>query len=455
MEEISPKKSKWGKVGNAALILLTMLLCIAGIAYSFTDVGKAAGQYDKNHDEAVKLGMVFDAKSCAALYQVPEGEDAYPAIMVPLKALSEVAKDSYPPTLTDDQFLQRWSGHEADFLSLENVAKAKHFVDQTDLSTHQKGTDDHFALLKGTIKSLMFRLRIASKQNDFALAQRICRLASKLVASIDEEPVLYASLVRVACESIAHVDLKVVLAHHGTEEKWQDLLAETLATLDKPYDFRPGIRREHWDDLHGALVYLGSESDPRLQTPTEGNGFDGGYGGIPTEIKLLRLVPRYKRATIARMEEGFNITLRDYPKDLNDIDAITKSFRNADDALNHEGLSYKLTQMVIMSFEQMAKSVKSTAVQRYTILQALTLLSTHQDPNKGLPLKGRFALDLDGAPLRIKHFPKGWIVYSVGRNRTDDGGIRDSSSSKDDYVVNLSPGTIVPPKKPSRTASTP
>ena len=31
----------------------------------------------------------------------------------------------------------------------------------------------------------------------------------------------------------------------------------------------------------------------------------------------------------------------------------------------------------------------------------------------------------DGQPLRIKKLPQGWLIYSVGPNRIDDGGVLD------------------------------
>jgi hypothetical protein len=40
-----------------------------------------------------------------------------------------------------------------------------------------------------------------------------------------------------------------------------------------------------------------------------------------------------------------------------------------------------------------------------------------------LKLPRGFTTDpFDGQPLRLKHTPEGWIVYSVHRDRSDDGG---------------------------------
>ena len=74
--------------------------------------------------------------------------------------------------------------------------------------------------------------------------------------------------------------------------------------------------------------------------------------------------------------------------------------------------------------------------QRNVLAQAVALLKTGVDPTAGLPLKGRFAMDVDGKPIRIKRGATGWLVYSVGMDKVDDGGV-EMKNGKGDFAVHL------------------
>ena len=54
-------------------------------------------------------------------------------------------------------------------------------------------------------------------------------------------------------------------------------------------------------------------------------------------------------------------------------------------------------------------------------MQAIKLLENPSQ--KDLPLKGRYALDSDGAPLRMIWDQNRRVIYSIGPNYKDDGGI--------------------------------
>ena len=61
----------------------------------------------------------------------------------------------------------------------------------------------------------------------------------------------------------------------------------------------------------------------------------------------------------------------------------------------------------------------------------------------GLPVEATID-PFNGKPLHVKRLPEGWMVYSVGNNLVDDGGIPDGKSD-----VGAGPiGREETPKKP-------
>lgn len=81
-------------------------------------------------------------------------------------------------------------------------------------------------------------------------------------------------------------------------------------------------------------------------------------------------------------------------------------------------------------------NMETENAQRNALMQALTLLQPGQNPSKGLPLSGRYLLDMKGLPLGLEHRKGGWIVYSVGRNRADDHNTSPNVFI-DDFIVPL------------------
>lgn len=69
-------------------------------------------------------------------------------------------------------------------------------------------------------------------------------------------------------------------------------------------------------------------------------------------------------------------------------------------------------------------------------LRVLNALQLKADPNAKEPpklsdlgLPPEVTTDpFDGQPLRVKKLPQGWLIYSVGPNRIDDGGVLDQNA---------------------------
>ena len=442
MNEVVEKKSKWGKVGKVSLIMLTVLLCVAGVLYSLTDVGKAASKYNANRDRAKKLGLVFDATDAAKLYPVSLQDNAYPEIKGPLETLSQLDDTSKDKKITNEEFLISWQIHSADFVALERACEKTHLIPNDKPIQAKEGATPHFVWMKAATRALMRRAELCADRGEVELGHRIFRTTAKFTVMVDNDPWLMATLVRLSLDGIITKEIKSILTYHGRDPRWQSILQEALTILDKPYDFKPWIKREHWSAIHFSNVLLGADQpERRANFDFDQTGQDD-HDSIPMEFKLLRAVPRMRSASLSRLHEGFSVALEKYPSNVRDVFDVEKALKESNEYFNNDGLSFRVCFFLVNVGP--AESLIRNTVNRNATMQALEILRRNLDPAKGLPLEGRFALDVDGKPLRLKHLQKGWIVYSVGKNKVDDGG-QNQKYPDDDVPVHLSPGTVPKP----------
>ena len=435
MIDVIEKKSKWGKVWKVAIVLFTVLLSVAGIAYSLTDVGEAASSYEKNRDRAKSLGLVFDQQSAELLYHVAPVENAFPEIEEPLKAMRTLDDTFSEPgeksiKHTDAEFLQQWASHSKEIKATERLSLRKHYLRNHAVRGPMFDGSPEYGWTKSLVRVLVRRCKIAGTKNDLTTVARLLPCAAKIAVMLDDDPNVMASLVRASCDVIITAELRNMVTFHGREPSWQTAISKVLTILDKPYDLRPMIKRQHWTSYHAAQVFLGAEKDS-----------DSFFQENRVQFLMLRMVPRFRYATLSRIHEYYNRQLERYPTDIRDYAMIEKDAANAGQFINQETFSFSLAGLVSPTYVDVPKGIHRNVVSRYAVSEALEILRRKQDPNDGLPLKGRFANDLDGKPLRIKHLAKGWIVYSVWKNGTDDGGVV-TKGLQNDYVVDLSPATM-------------
>ena len=152
-------------------------------------------------------------------------------------------------------------------------------------------------------------------------------------------------------------------------------------------------------------------------------GFEEGSMGQEMRIlKAFSRIPQAGTATNSRVHEmyaEFYTRLGNDPYDSKKVaDAGDWMDKKVNDA---QGLSWTVVKILLPIFSQAGKACSKTNAQRNVLMQAIKLL---ENPSaKVLPLKGRYALDSDGNPLRLIRKNNKLIIYSIGPNDADDGGV--------------------------------
>ena len=212
-------------------------------------------------------------------------------------------------------------------------------------------------------------------------------------------------------------------------------MTKALQTLDKPYDLKTSLRWDHWENLWTSEIILNRSKDHSLK--------DLGLkdeDSKPTEYTLARLLPRFATANLSRLHEFYAKMITGLPKDQHDLNALAKFIETPDWIADSPDFTYRCVTNSYEKYWTLAEDLEAEAAERNALLQALEILRTNRDPHLGLPLQGRYSLDVGAVPLKLERLPKGWIIYSVGRDGKDNH-MAAAPAIIDDFVVHLSLGT--------------
>jgi hypothetical protein len=242
----------------------------------------------------------------------------------------------------------------------------------------------------------------------------------------DDESVLISMLVRIACEAIVEESIRTALIKHGQDSRWRDAAWEVLTILDQPLDFRAALTVEHRFACEGFDLVGKPDSFFAMD---DWNKSDEGRAVI-----AFTKLPKAREANESRIHECYSEYVTNLGADKWDAQKmIAASVRMERYMESKTGISYRLAKVVMPVFSQAGKAVAKSYAQRNVLMQATKLL---EDPTqKDLPLKGRYALDSDSQPLRFKEDNNRRVIYSIGPNFKDDGGVidRPSTGSTRDY----------------------
>ena len=418
---------RWKKpliVGGAFGLVVVSLFAFG---MSRTDILAASSEYDKNRADAVKEGLFFARAEVEAMYAIPDSENGA-ALIAPVLPLLSKLKLNNASTYTEKTVMSHWSELAPAIDTIEEASLRKHLMFKRDFSNPAATLFPEYANVRGWVKLFVKLGEFAVEKNDFESAKRYLNLASYMANSQDDEGMLIGMLVRIACALIVEREVQVLIVSHGRNPRMVSILGEVMTTLDTPYDMGVPLKLENW--------YSVSMIDTALKDPKSFG--DLGYGNsLPNEIKFGRYLPGYGKANISRIMRTYADAAHMMPKDPYDLVGVQRAYGSLDKAGIWRGLSYTMHQILLPALGQSAVAMSKEVAQRNALIQAISLLKLGADPAKGLPLNDRHAMDIDGKPIRLKKTNSGWIFYSIGGDKVDDGGVSFLGQAKGDFVVRL------------------
>ncbi|MBS1726088.1 MAG: hypothetical protein JST51_05155 [Armatimonadetes bacterium] len=156
-------------------------------------------------------------------------------------------------------------------------------------------------------------------------------------------------------------------------------------------------------------------------------------------MKIALKLPSYDRARLSRVYELFAKLASEFPSDSRDYRGMFRAMDSARSLINKRDWSWKFWNWDLIDLREFVVAAQDQTAYLNALMQSIRILQTHANPADGMPLTDRHALDVDGKPLRIKHDAKGWVIYSIGHDGVDDGGV-EMNGMKGDFVVRLGRG---------------
>ncbi|MEI7576356.1 MAG: hypothetical protein WCK51_05645 [Armatimonadota bacterium] len=423
-------KLRFSKPLQVVLGISAALMALLGIAYALTDIPSAASKFKENEAKAKAAGLFTSSEEFLATLEVPTNENGATLMKMVLdeftknyesRKLFELNQKSLNTPLITASYQE----FDPFWKQVDQAAKLKYCIFPRNRKPLINAEYPELATLKSVVKFASLRADVAVEQNQPQVAAEAWRRAANVALVADDEPTLIGLLVRIAGEAIVEESMRKALNRRGQDPALRAAAWQTLQLLDQPLDFARTMKTEHVFALEGFDSLARAQTNLNEEWMTEdGNRL----------IRTYSKIPRAKLAANSRIHEiyaEFYTRLGSDPYD-------SKKIENASNWMDRElesknGLSYILPKILMPVFSQAGKACSKTYAQRNVLMQAIKLLEN--PTQRDLPLKGRYALDSDGKPLRLTWDKNQRIIYSIGPNFKDDGGVieRPKSGGSLDY----------------------
>ena len=432
--EVVEKKSKWGKVGKVVLVISSLLIAALAVAYFLTGIPAAVSHFRENRTKALKLGLVIDPAAIQQMNQVPDDQN-----------MDSIFAQLPPPDLGYGEEIpakiqKQWPTIRATLPRLNDALKRTFLSPKLDFNSLYAGES------KSRSNAIHWGIELtkvateAAKDGDFDRTSECLMIAAQIAMVLDDKATSNAMWDRQALAGRIELLIRTLIPKHAREYQWITLFEEVVKTLDKPYEFRKAAIMDHALAINRINLIK-----RRPEVLNDENG-------VP-ELRPMHHIPKFLEANEARIDELYVATFPNLPTDPWNLAAVRKTYQAIEGMYDKGDLSYTLLRYISSTTVGSGASQMAETARRYALLQAITILKENRSPTRGLPLTDRHRLDLDGKPLRLKKLAKGWILYSVGPDESDDGGVDDPRAKNRDFVVHLSPATVPPAIKPKTSSA--
>jgi len=283
----------------------------------------------------------------------------------------------------------------------------------------------HIMDLMSLSRILCARAELKLSQGDAQGAWEDALTAVRFANALRDEPILISQLVRIQMFMNAAELVQPIMLHASPDAGQREELEQLLTSFE---DLTPYIR-----SLDGERLLLGEWV---LSLPRDELRKTSVLGGVNSQFTLsmvtsLTPLMRYDQAKYMEVmnafvrfaEEGAPVSPEAYEQELlSDVPFICI-----------------FTRMLVPSLSSI-QDAYTEMVATARVIQAGVLLSDHTRKTGMVPqeLKGPNTLTLtdpfSGEPLRYRPRPDGFVLYSIGQNRTDDAGQVSKASREGDIV---------------------
>jgi len=288
-----------------------------------------------------------------------------------------------------------------------------------------KGTQvalTHLPKFKKAAQLLCEEASLRAAKGQMELTTQSLLDALRLARSLEAEPLLISHMILVASENVIQAALESILNRHAfTEEQ----LARLEAACQEAQGGLSITRCMAGERCSGMSFY-------QLTTPQQVELFIAAKSPDKNlDLEAYRKTPAYDadfNCYLDLMEEGINASTLPFPKIFDQVSAYSTHVREARSKGYYiSGLLLPALDTAVERAAECAGKLRVTqvalAVERYRLAHQKTL------PDGLSQLAPQFLSEIpadpfDGNPVRYQKIsPAAFVVYSIGKDRNDDGGV--------------------------------
>jgi len=429
------------------LLIVLLIVAVASIAY------RASARAEREMAEIRQAGEPVTAEQLDERYRLPPGVEDTTALWLeatgPLESEAFNLDAAALPILGNNEAVippvgQPWPELEAAERLLHGYGRSVERMHQAaelggtarypvDFSQGMLVPLDHVQPLRQGARLLSLEAWVRAHRGDPHGAAESIRAVFTLARSLEREPILVSMLVRIACDGIAREQLPSLLAS-------VDFSDEDLAKLQEA--LRAADCREH---LREALV--GERVTGMMVSENPSLGEQGAKRGLfGTAWKLTQ--GEGTAFYLEHMGDLIAAAEMPWPEALDEADRVAGRL----DALGRGSFLTRMRHVIPLllapaleaPFESVARSVAMSAAADAAIACERYRRRHGELPEKLDQLVPEFLPELPvdpytGEPLQYVVRDDEYLVYSVGSNRIDEGGLIGEDNLQGDHVFRVGP----------------
>lgn len=332
----------------------------------------------------------------------------------------EIAEPYDPNTLQlAEEYLR---DNEQMITLLGNAAKIKHCRYPVDLEMGINCSLGHLGELKNAVRLLSIETQVYAEKNQRDKAIDTLETMAAIAHSLSKEPMLISQLVLIACDNMTTTTASRIISRCDLSDSQLNRLADMIKNMQTHSLISVG--------LVGERCFMASAiDDGRLRGDAYGNGW------LDVAFVAARVTGLAYNDLVFNMElltDAFNASNLSLTMQIKSIEAIRKKI----DSLGSIHLVSRMTMSGTPRLVEIdLKYATNLRVAQIAIAAERWRVAHGQLPEKLDQLIPQYIQKIpidpfDGNRLRYKKTSEGFIVYSIGIDKIDDGGLNTKMSKR-------------------------
>jgi hypothetical protein len=273
-----------------------------------------------------------------------------------------------------------------------------------------------YSSLKQIARTLAVRAQAAVGKGDLPSALEDFATVRTLARHLAEQPTLIALLVSIAVDAIRARSLEVLFPLALKRESDSMWIRECIEAMPEKFDLTGAIKTEAF------FMYWLTRDGVDLRREM---GFKTDDGFRP-EVDLLQRSAFVRRAVRITVLDLYTPVIRDYKPSDDERIVLDALDQRALEIQEGNRMAWPTLSTFLPVFRGLAESLDRARFRRRSLLAALDVLD-HRRKTGAWPseLPAGYIDPYDGKPLRYKIDGDGFRIWSVGANKTDEGGLTD------------------------------